>query len=636
LNDTDQGTAVQYPVNITFPQYNPPQTWVDEYGGHYHNDNDFDYSYEKCFAVYNSNDELPAAVKNSLPSAAQTVWRKAYNAAIEENYDEKTRAQVAWSAVKKAGWKKEGEKWVKSEIEDENAKKPSEIENKSPPKGYPTSKSQYADPERYKYPLDTEKHVRAALSYWSKPANRKGYSAEEKRKIWNRILRACKKYNIEVSKDTKEKASVELNASDESEDVSVEWVVAGTFLKEGDKRIVRAVPFGEVPENEPNHNGWNLNGETKLSMLEGSVGKDVYWSHTDDPMCRDEPIGKVTNVLSTDGGDSIEFEITDAESINKIDSGQWDDIGVSIGAKAPIDRLLCSECGRPYYECDEHPDAYKVVAGGYVDHWAVVRNPAFDGANIQTDFFSSINAALEELGGAAGRGLAKSDPKPGNNEGPGGKCVCPECGKTVKKEAGIPCTDVECPSCGVKMKREGVQAESEDEYIELDPTSDLIIQMKTAEQKERENMNEKEKAETINSASLEDLKTNPEFEKIVSERDELTEKVKELTEKVEAYDKAEREELIAEIKKFDEEANDEELSAMDKDSLSKVLKTVKRVSEKLRAETGGSSPEQRPNVADDDDNDAPSAEEIGKAYAQKKFGLDVDSFLESIGKEHGK
>jgi len=38
--------------------------------------------------------------------------------------------------------------------------------------------------------------------------------------------------------------------------------------------------------------------------------------------------------------------------------------------------------------------------------------------------------------------------------GPGGTCVCPQCGHREPHERGIPCTEVACPSCGQKMVRE--------------------------------------------------------------------------------------------------------------------------------------------------------------------------------------
>lgn len=74
---------------------------------------------------------------------------------------------------------------------------------KKPPKKYresgATKRSDYADPDNYKYPIDTEAHVRAALSYFSKPANANKYSKSEQSKIWARIRAAAKRYGISLS-----------------------------------------------------------------------------------------------------------------------------------------------------------------------------------------------------------------------------------------------------------------------------------------------------------------------------------------------------------------------------------------------------------------------------------------------------
>jgi len=72
-----------------------------------------------------------------------------------------------------------------------------EYGHKSPPKGYPKKKVQYADPKNYKYPLDTEKHVRAAWSYIHMPRNRKMYTASELAAMEAKIKRAGKKYGID-------------------------------------------------------------------------------------------------------------------------------------------------------------------------------------------------------------------------------------------------------------------------------------------------------------------------------------------------------------------------------------------------------------------------------------------------------
>ena len=38
--------------------------------------------------------------------------------------------------------------------------------------------------------------------------------------------------------------------------------------------------------------------------------------------------------------------------------------------------------------------------------------------------------------------------------GPGGNCVCIECGHKIKHVAGKPCNQQNCPKCGAQMTRE--------------------------------------------------------------------------------------------------------------------------------------------------------------------------------------
>ena len=65
---------------------------------------------------YASINELPEGVRNVLPDHAQAIYKEAFNSAFEQ-YDEsgerrddasqeETAHKVAWSAVKKAGYKK--------------------------------------------------------------------------------------------------------------------------------------------------------------------------------------------------------------------------------------------------------------------------------------------------------------------------------------------------------------------------------------------------------------------------------------------------------------------------------------------------------------------------------------------------
>ena len=54
--------------------------------------------------------------------------------------------------------------------------------------------------------------------------------------------------------------------------------------------------------------------------------------------------------------------------------------------------------------------------------------------------------------GPAGQGQGRGFS--GNNPGPGGNCVCPNCGERVAHQQGVPCNTVNCPKCSTKMTRE--------------------------------------------------------------------------------------------------------------------------------------------------------------------------------------
>ncbi len=38
-------------------------------------------------------------------------------------------------------------------------------------------------------------------------------------------------------------------------------------------------------------------------------------------------------------------------------------------------------------------------------------------------------------------------------KGPGGDCVCPECGVHIEHQKGVPCKNTICGNCGVNMER---------------------------------------------------------------------------------------------------------------------------------------------------------------------------------------
>ncbi|MDE3023210.1 MAG: hypothetical protein KGI54_15400 [Pseudomonadota bacterium] len=71
-------------------------------------------------------------------------------------------------------------------------------ERKSPPKGYPEDKREYALPDTYEFPIDRE-HIHAAISYFSKHNWRE---TGQKKSAAKRIMAAAKKFGVDVDKDS--------------------------------------------------------------------------------------------------------------------------------------------------------------------------------------------------------------------------------------------------------------------------------------------------------------------------------------------------------------------------------------------------------------------------------------------------
>lgn len=65
------------------------------------------------YMPYATNTDLPDSVKNHLPEHAQSIYRTAFNNALEEYNSEERAFKVAWSAVKKEYRKEEDGQWVK-------------------------------------------------------------------------------------------------------------------------------------------------------------------------------------------------------------------------------------------------------------------------------------------------------------------------------------------------------------------------------------------------------------------------------------------------------------------------------------------------------------------------------------------
>lgn len=64
---------------------------------------------------YLTNDDLPPAIRDHLPAHAQDIFREVFNHAWRQYADDPRREEiafrVAWSAVKKGGYRKAGDEW---------------------------------------------------------------------------------------------------------------------------------------------------------------------------------------------------------------------------------------------------------------------------------------------------------------------------------------------------------------------------------------------------------------------------------------------------------------------------------------------------------------------------------------------
>ncbi|WP_455662622.1 ChaB family protein [Pradoshia sp.] len=64
---------------------------------------------------YQTKQDLPESVRDSLPSHAQEIFKEAFNSASKEYNEEETAFKVAWSAVKKKYEKNDTGEWVEKD-----------------------------------------------------------------------------------------------------------------------------------------------------------------------------------------------------------------------------------------------------------------------------------------------------------------------------------------------------------------------------------------------------------------------------------------------------------------------------------------------------------------------------------------
>ncbi len=81
------------------------------------------------FTLLSQNAKIEINVTGNLPEEAKAIYEKVYREALERYKDESIAAKVAWEAVKRAGWRKQGDKWVRVE-NNESQEEPMEIHEK--------------------------------------------------------------------------------------------------------------------------------------------------------------------------------------------------------------------------------------------------------------------------------------------------------------------------------------------------------------------------------------------------------------------------------------------------------------------------------------------------------------------------
>src|ERR1700747_835999 len=126
----------------------------------------------------------------------------------------------------------------------------------------------FADEKNKKYPIDTEAHVRAALSYWGVSKNRAKYSSEYQKTIGGKIRAAAKKLGIGTSDDG--------DGEKDKAESSLVYAATSVDLEGQTPEEIVYMPRGEAITIKPKRPGHEVKVKVDAGVgqaLEGGRGK---------------------------------------------------------------------------------------------------------------------------------------------------------------------------------------------------------------------------------------------------------------------------------------------------------------------------------------------------------------------------
>lgn len=122
-------------------------------------------------------------------------------------------------------------------------------------------------------------------------------------------------------------------------------------------------------------------------------------------------------------------------------------------ASKGVEMVLTGDCGPRAFQVLSAANV-KIVSGvrgkisNVIDDYQLGRFEPVSESSVPTHF----SGRWEGMGRGKGMGRGRmGETHPG--AGPGGDCVCPNCGARVSHQAGVPCCNLTCPQCGAKMAR---------------------------------------------------------------------------------------------------------------------------------------------------------------------------------------